>query len=108
MFIDVPGQWYARNVLIIVCNRPRDGSPAAALESQLLIAFGLPPDSVCIWNSTRPASIGDRPSIDSARITSPRHCSTPAPTEYLMLPIAEPTRDLAPDSRWCIMLTPRS
>ena len=32
----------------IVWRRPRDGSPICALISVRLIAFGLPPDSVCI------------------------------------------------------------
>ena len=45
MFMDVPGWWYARKVDMIVCMMPRLGSPAAALESVRLIAFGLSPDS---------------------------------------------------------------
>src|SRR6185312_1785980 len=79
MLLLVPGQWYAWNVDMIVCISPRDGSPAAALLSVRLIAFGLPPDSVCIWNSTLPASIGDRPSMASALRTSPAHRCTPDP-----------------------------
>src|SRR5689334_21255410 len=40
-----PGSLFPLNVESMVCIRPLDGCPAAALESQLFIACGLPPDS---------------------------------------------------------------
>src|ERR1700716_1200266 len=40
-----PGSLFPLNVESMHCMSPLDGCPAAALESQLLMAFGLPPDS---------------------------------------------------------------
>ncbi len=42
---EVLATWYALNVGSITWSRPLDGVPAAALESQLLMAYGLPEDS---------------------------------------------------------------
>src|ERR1039457_4718077 len=78
---------YASNVVMIVCNKPRDGSPAAALLSVRLIAFGFPPDSVCIWYRTWPARDCGRPSIFRTAATSPAHWLTPAPYDPVNFPV---------------------
>src|SRR6185437_12286372 len=80
------GDLYASKVVMIVWSNPRLGSPAAAFESDRLIAFGFPPDSVFIWNRTWLGS----PSGRSAVSTSPRHWATPAPNLPVYLAFEPP------------------
>src|SRR6478752_869925 len=87
MLLEVPGQCHRANVLPMVCMRPRDGSPARALLSVRLIAFGFPPDSLCIWRSTRGSRFAGRPSIRSACRARPLQRCTPAPTLATVLAV---------------------
>src|SRR4051812_14162254 len=82
----------AENVDPMVCIRPRDGSPRAALMSQLLIAYGLPPDSRCIRLRTTPSHDAGCPSIARACRTTLDHCDTPRP--YVVAPVGTANREL--------------
>ncbi len=63
----------------MTCMSPTDGVPLIALMSQLLTALGLPPDSWFIRRSVEPARVRGWPFMVRAWLTTPRHCSTPAP-----------------------------
>src|SRR6266496_3007260 len=73
-----PGILYELNVGSMHCIRPFDGVPFAAFESQLLIAWGLPPDScwmICQmrWAS---ASLTLMPCLRSSSIACSIHSCT--------------------------------
>src|SRR5215472_6621219 len=61
------------------CMRPWLGIPALALASQRLIAFGLPPLSVCICVMNTPNRLSS-PNIWSTECIRPPHRATPEPT----------------------------
>jgi len=65
------GRTQALKVLGIVCMRPCEGLPDAALLSQLLIALGLPPDSCMMIVLTPFAKAWGNPISPSALAIQP-------------------------------------